>query len=339
MRFSHFLLVSSAMCLPLAAAMSISISYEALAAKSAPTAQTAVSKSTADSGKGDFVEAGGKDGKKEIILGQRLARVQMGPDYEFVPADKAQAFLKRQGSNTQGVLGIFVPRDQKQDFLVVCRFEDVGYVNDDDADKLNANEILESYKEGTKAQNEERADMKLPPIFVGDWAEKPRYDKAKHQVVWAIQVKEEDKAEAPVVDINYNTRMLGRRGVLSMNLITGPDNLEENKGKIANLLKETSFIKGHSYAEYVPGKDKAAGYGLAGLILGGGAMAAAAKFGVLGGLWKWALGLLLVMKKFIIVIIAAGAAAIGKLFGRKKAEPEAAPVNDAAPADPSVDGP
>jgi len=168
MRLSHFLLVSSAMCLPLAAAMSISISYEALAAKSAPTAQTAVSKSTADSGNGDFVEAGGKDGKKEIILGERLARVQMGPDYEFVPADKAQAFLKRQGSNTQGVLGIFVPRDQKQDFLVVCRFEDVGYVNDDDADKLNANEILESYKEGTKAQNEERADMKLPPIFVGD---------------------------------------------------------------------------------------------------------------------------------------------------------------------------
>lgn len=68
MRLSHFLLVSSAMCLPLAAAMSISISYEALAAKSAPTAQTAVSKSTADSGNGDFVGPVVKMAKKRSFL-------------------------------------------------------------------------------------------------------------------------------------------------------------------------------------------------------------------------------------------------------------------------------
>ena len=175
-RLSHFILVSAAMALPLAASLSFAVSPLAHAAKSAPAAPAA--KGTADSGKADFVEGGDKNGKKEIILGEKLASVQMSPDYIFVPAEKAQAFLKRQGSSIDGVLGMFVPRNEKEDFLVICRFEDVGYVNDDDADKLNANDILNSYKEGTKAQNEERAEMKLPPIFVGNWAEKPRYDKA-----------------------------------------------------------------------------------------------------------------------------------------------------------------
>ncbi|NJL72321.1 MAG: DUF2167 domain-containing protein, partial [Candidatus Competibacteraceae bacterium] len=55
------------------------------------------------------------------------------------------------------------------------------------------------------------------------------------------------------------------------------------------MLDRTSFVKGASYADYQPGKDKDSGLGITGLILGGGALAAAAKFGVLGGLWKWVL--------------------------------------------------
>ncbi len=136
--------------------------------------------------------------------------------------------------------------------------------------------------------------------------------------VWAIEVKpDEDSDKAPVVSVNYNTRILGRRGVLSMNLVTDPSHLAQDKGKVTELLQKTTFIKGQTYAEYIPGQDKSAGYGLAGLILGGGAMAAAAKFGMFGALWKWGIGILLVMKKFIIIAVAALAAAVSRFFRKK----------------------
>lgn len=253
-----------------------------------------------------------------ITLGDKLADVNLSPEFQFVGEEKAKAFMKSQGSSGEGILGIIAPsKTSKDEWFVVCRFEDCGYVKDDDADKINADEILNAYKEGTKEQNEERKEMNIPPVFVGGWAEKPRYDKAAHQVIWAIEVKDEDSASAPVVSVNYNTRILGRRGVLSMNLVTDPKTLEHDKTKVATLLKETSFRRGNTYLEYVPGKDKAAGYGIAGLILGGGALAAAAKFGVFGALWKWGLGLLLVMKKFIFIAVAGVAALIGSFFKKK----------------------
>jgi len=77
----------------------------------------------------------------------------------------------------------------------------------------------------------------------------------------------------------------------------------------------------------VPGKDKAAEFGIAGLILGGGALAAAAKFGLLGALWKWGIGIVLVLKKFIIIGIAGIGAFIARIFKKK---PAAAPAESSS---------
>lgn len=258
-------------------------------------------------------------GPAKIKLGDMLANLELPANYGFVNKDVTEKFLKEQGSAPEGILGMIVPADEKDgNFFVVCRFEDVGYVNDDDAEKINANDILNSYKEGSKEQNEERKNLDLPPIFVGGWAEAPHYKKDSHQVIWAIEIKDEERDGAPVMDINYNTRILGRRGVLSLNLVTAPQDLAVNKTKVAKLLDATTFIKTQTYADYVPGRDKKAEYGLAGLILGGGAMAAAAKFGVFGAMGKWLLGLILVFKKFAIVAIAGIGALIAKIFGKKK---------------------
>lgn len=253
-----------------------------------------------------------------VVLGDKLATVKLAPEFMFVDKDDAKAFLQKQGSSGDGVLGIIAPaQESADDYFVVCRFEDVGYVSDDDADKLNADEILNSYKDGVKEQNEERKELKLPPIYIGGWAEKPHYDKALHHVIWALEVKDEDTKEAPVVTLNYNTRILGRRGVLSMNLVADPKNIDQDKLKVAQLLKDTTFNHGQTYAEYVPGTDKAAGYGIAGLVLGGGAMAAAAKMGFLGAIWKWILGIILVLKKFLIIALVGIGGLLSKLFGKK----------------------
>lgn len=257
-------------------------------------------------------------GPASVNLGDAMAKLNLPAGYVFIDKDETKSILEKQGGSGEGLVGAIVPAEEKdRSFAVICRFDDCGYVTDDDAAKLNADELLNSYKEGTKEQNEERKELGVPPIYVGGWAEKPRYQKNQHHVVWAIQVKDAEAGDAPVSGINYNTRILGRRGVLSMNLVTDADKLEDNKTKVAGLLTNTTFDKGQSYADYQPGKDKSAGYGLAGLILGGGAMAAAAKLGLLGGLWKWAIGLILVFKKFAIVAVVGIAALVGRFFKKK----------------------
>lgn len=68
--------------------------------------------------------------------------------------------------------------------------------------------------------------------------------------------------------------------------------------------------------------------GIAGLILGGGAVAAAAKLGVLGGLWKFLIGIALVLKKFIIVAVAGVAIFIRKMFSKNKSGVPVANTSD-----------
>ncbi|MFA7335292.1 MAG: DUF2167 domain-containing protein [Candidatus Obscuribacterales bacterium] len=327
-RRCSFLLVAPALIVGILSASSLQV--QAKEQDSKETTQTKLStneksgkegskaKATAST-KDKTVAAKSEEVKEQtVILGDKLAVVKLPKEFRFVEPERAIAFLKEQGSSGEGVLGIIAPqKDSPETYFVVCRYEDCGYVTEDDADKINANDLLNSFKESNKEQNEERIAQKIQPYYVGGWAEQPRYDKASHQMIWAIEVKDVDSADAPVDTINYNTRMLGRRGVLSMNLVTEPKELDLGKAKVATLLQNVKFNKGQTYAEYVPGTDKAAGYGLAGLILGGGAMAAAAKFGIFGALWKWGLGILLVLKKFIIIAIVGVVAVISKLFKGK----------------------
>jgi len=260
-------------------------------------------------------------GPAKLPLGDNCATIDLPAGYAFIKEKTAAAVLEKSGGVPKGLIGIIYPilkatAKDGESFLLVCSFDDMGYVNDDDAGKLDADGLLNSYKEGQAEENEHRKEEGMAPFYVGGWAEPPRYEKSKHQVVWAITIKDEDTPNSPVNTINYNTRVLGRKGVLMLNLVTDPDYLNSNKVQTAKLLDRTAFIAGNKYEEYQPGKDKSSGLGLAGLILGGGALAAAAKLGVLGGMWKWLLAMILVGKKFIIIIVVALGAAISKFFKR-----------------------
>jgi uncharacterized membrane-anchored protein len=79
-----------------------------------------------------------------------------------------------------------------------------------------------------------------------------------------------------------------------------------------------TFQEGHRYADYVPGVDAKAAYGIAALVAGG---AIAAKTGLLKGL----LVALLASKKLVIAgivrALALGRAFFGRLGGRGSSDP------------------
>ena len=144
------------------------------------------------------------------------------------------------------------------------------------------------------------------------WDVPPKYDETTHNLEWAVRGQCEGRQI-----LNYNTRLLGRKGVIGAVLIVEPESLPETLPTMRNLLTKFSFSSGETYAEYRPG-DKIAKYGLGALVVGGAAVGAAKL-----GLFAWLAVFLKKGWKLVVVAAAAVASFFKKLFtGKSTAKTE-----------------
>jgi uncharacterized membrane-anchored protein len=194
-------------------------------------------------------------------------------------------------------------------------FEAIGYVKDDDKDKLNnPDKLLEDYRRGTEEANKVRAKAGIPPIHVTGWERVPKYNEATHNLEWAI------RGTGPEGDIlNFDTRLLGRRGVMVVTLIVEPKDFAATLPAFTSVMDGYKFETGQSYAEYRSG-DKVAKYGLAALVTAGAAVGAA-KLGLFAPV-------VLLFKKLgkaiilvFVAIIAFFRKILARLFGRGGSRP------------------
>ncbi len=253
----------------------------------------------------------GLKGPAKVHLGN-VAQVDVPVDYQFLDGKRTREIMKAMGEPTSGhELGWILPSTTNEHCSVIFEFNETGYVKDDDKDKLDADKLLASFKKGTAEANKERVRAGSSPLEIVGWEVPPRYDATTHNLEWAIRATSDGQ---PI--LNYNTRLLGRKGVMEVVLIVDPDKLNETLPKFRNILAGYTFGSGQTYAEYRPG-DKVAKYGLAGLVLAGAAVGAA-KLGLFGPL------LLLLKKAWKLVVLAVAAIATGikkffsKIFGRKQ---------------------
>lgn len=232
------------------------------------------------------------------------ARVEVPAGYVFVDAKSIQSLMKAQGEPVSGhELGLL--KATNEHWSVMFEFSDIGYVKDDDKDKLDPDKLLEAIKRGTAEGNKERERAGNPPLEIVGWEVPPKYEASTHNLEWAIRATSEGR---PI--LNYNTRLLGRKGVMEVVLIVEPEQLPTTLPTFRELLTGYSFQTGERYAEYRAG-DKVAKYGLAALVVGGAAVGAA-KLGLLTGL-------LVFLKKgwkLVIVGLAAAATFLKKMFAK-----------------------
>lgn len=221
-----------------------------------------------------------KNGPVDGPLGN-VAQIKVPAGYRFTGKEGARIWARNNGSKNDTGLGLIVPNPGADDFVVAFRFEDVGYIKDDEKSSIDADAILESIREGTKEQNKELVRMGMPTLEVVGWDQKPFYDEATHNLEWCLRGKD-SKGE---VFLNYNSKILGRKGVMSATLICDPKDLQAILPKYKGLLSGFAYNSGQSYAEYRSG-DKIAEYGLTALVAGG-ATLAAIKTGLLGKLGKF----------------------------------------------------
>jgi uncharacterized membrane-anchored protein len=263
-------------------------------------------------------------GPARIALGHELT-LELPADHVFLAARDAKKMLAKSG-NFMGdaFLGMVISKTDRElpPWWVAIEYADEGYVKDDE--KIDGDAILKSIKEGSEAANAERHEKGFPPLFIDGWSEAPHYDKVDHHLIWALGAH-----STRGKSVNFETRMLGRRGHVSLNLITGPDVLAADKPEVEKLLSATTFDAGARYADFDAKKgDKVATYGLAALIAGGAGVTAlkVAKIGILAKFGKVLLGIIIAAKKGIILLLLAIGAFLKKVFGGKTEEPPPPPA-------------
>jgi uncharacterized membrane-anchored protein len=249
----------------------------------------------------------------DVPLADAGATLHVQPGFRYLGHDDTRTVLEKLWHNPpdDAVLGLLVPDnaplDSEHGWAVLVTYSDDGYVSDADAAKVDYDAVLAQMKEASVDENVERKKAGYDEIDIVGWAQPPRYDAAGKRIYWARELAL--KGATGQHTLNYDIRVLGREGYLSMNAIAGMNDLALVRDGMTRVLPMAEFDAGKRYADYKPGTDKLAAYGLAALV-GGGIAAKAGLFAKLGLL-------LLAMKKFVILGVLAVAAFVKKLFGGK----------------------
>ncbi|MEM1414359.1 MAG: DUF2167 domain-containing protein [Myxococcota bacterium] len=263
-----------------------------------------------------------------IELGDGLAALALDARYRFLSPDDTDRVLQAWGNPPQpNHLGMVIPADVSlfgdESWAVIVDWQEDGYVEDDDAEDMDYDELLEEMQSDTVAENAQRQQLGLPTVNLVGWAEPPHYDAVQKRIYWA---KELDFGEASRT-VNYDIRVLGRRGVLSMSAVGGMEQLPLLKPAMEDLMTKVQFHEGHRYVDFDPDVDEVAAYGIGGLIAG--------KVLAKSGFFAVILAFLLKAKKLLILVVIAIAAFARKLFGGGGGGEEDL---EPPPASPSGDG-
>jgi uncharacterized membrane-anchored protein len=252
----------------------------------------------------------GSDGPSDIALIDQ-ATLKLPANYFFVPKAEGARVLRALGNvvNEPTFVGLVVGKRQNDQWIVVIRYIKEGYIKDDDAKNWNADELLNSIKDGVEQSNKDRAARGFPELQVIGWVEPPSYEAGSHRLVWCMLAEHKGQPANVEKGINYNTYALGRDGYFSLNLLSGSERIASEKAVAHELLGDLAYKSGKRYEDFSASTDRIAEYGLAALVGG----IAIKKL----GLFALFLGVVLKFAKVIFIGAAVMGAGVLKFFRRK----------------------
>ncbi len=253
----------------------------------------------------------------QIQLSNGVAGLNVPKGFKFIPAEQSRFILEDLWENLpdKSVLGMIVKdsfhiNSLTTDWAFIVSYDPMGYVKDSDADDINYDDLLKEIKEGQREANMERKKLGYAGMEIIGWASKPYYDKEQKVLHWAKEFKVEGSENNT---LNYDVRVLGRKGVLSLNAVANMGQLADVKKYIPEILGMAQFESGHKYSEFDPQIDEVAAWTIGGLVAG----KVLAKAGFLAILLKF-------WKLIAIGLVAFGGTIWKFITGRKNKEEELA---------------
>ncbi len=252
-------------------------------------------------------------GKIELKNGVGAINVPQG--FKYLDAEQSKHVLVDLWGNPDEediTMGLIMPEKDgvlsEHGYVFNIEYNEIGYVKDDDADDIDYDDLLKEMKEGTLEDSKNRVQMGYAPLELIGWAAPPYYDNDKKILHWAKEIK---FGTDSIHTLNYNVRVLGRKGVLVLNAIGSMEDLATVQKDIPQVLNIVEFNDGFKYKDFDPSVDEVAAWTIGGLVAGKvlakvGFFAVIAKFG-----------------KFIVIgLIAFFGAIYRRITGKKKKEDE-----------------
>lgn len=247
----------------------------------------------------------------EVAVPEANARLRLTEGFRYLGKADARRVLEEFWGNPpdDSVLGMLVPTadglDSEHSWAVILTWSDDGYVSDQDAAEIDYAELLETMQAETRDANPARREAGYPTADLIGWAQPPRYDATAKRLHWAKHLQFEGSDGGT---LNYDIRVLGREGYLSMSAIAGMADLDRVNDGMNEVLAMAEFEEGHRYADFNADTDRTAAYGLAALVGGG----LAAKTGLLAKI-----GLFLAKFWKLLLIAGVGIVALVRKAGGK----------------------
>ncbi len=207
-----------------------------------------------------------------ITLKNGMAKLTVPKGFKFLDSEQSTRVLVELWGNPPGqqTEGMLFPEAggplADKSFAFNVTYDDMGYVKDEDADEIDYDDLLTEMKESISEESAERKKQGYESINLIGWASPPFYDKESKVLHWAKEIQFGDTTDHHT--LNYDVRVLGRKGVISLNAIAGLDELNQVKGNIPGILGSVAFEEGNRYADFDGGLDKVAAVGIGGLVAG-----------------------------------------------------------------------
>lgn len=206
-----------------------------------------------------------------IALAGGAATLELGPEYYFLDAKDARQILSDFVGLPQnpGTLGAIFPIGKTpvdgKSWIAEVIYDPMGRVTEDGLDAYDTATLLEWMQQDVLEYNPSRQKLGYPMTELVGWTQPPRYDAQAKKLYWAKEILIEGKSPNT---LNYDIRVLGRRGVLAISFVSSVKQLNAVRAAAAELRDATNFAPGHAYADFDEDVDEEAEFDIAELIVG-----------------------------------------------------------------------
>jgi uncharacterized membrane-anchored protein len=232
------------------------------------------------------------------------SRLNPGQDFRLITGDEARRFrILGDGSAPDGLeadTANFKTGDE-----IVYVYSNEGFISIDDWGNVDPDALLAAIKSNTEEANKSRRQQGFPELHVTKWIEQPSLNRDTNTVSWIFEGTNGDGSKL----INAVALKLGRNGVERIIWIPSLDNINASLDGFHTAVNSHEFEPGYRYTDHVA-SDRAAAYGVAGLVAGVLGVKLAKAIGI-GGLAVFA-----VLAKKLGFLIVLPFVAVGSFFRR-----------------------
>jgi uncharacterized membrane-anchored protein len=214
-----------------------------------------------------------REGRQELPGG--IAHLELPDSYRYLgPEDARKVIVDLWGNPPaaagSSLLGVIIPAGEHlaspTSWAIVLSYDELGYVSDSDEGRIDFDRLMTRLQAAGSESNKARKASGFDTMDLAGWAVAPRYDRETQALFWARRFTVTHQADDT---LNYDVRVLGRRGVLSLNAIAGMNRVTDIEAASPTLISMVRFNPGHRHGDFDPATDRKAGLALSGLVLGG----------------------------------------------------------------------